>query len=72
MADAGCVKVSHEGPVAVLSMEFAPHNLLGLDLMTGMRAGLNAAQEAGARAVLLKSGLRHFSAGADTSLFVDA
>jgi len=44
MADAGCVKVSHEGPVAVLSMEFAPHNLLGLDLMAGMRAGLNAAQ----------------------------
>jgi enoyl-CoA hydratase/carnithine racemase len=72
MADAGCVKVSHEGPVAVLSMEFAPHNLLGLDLMAGMRAGLSAAQEAGARAVLLKSGLRHFSAGADTSLFVDA
>ena len=72
MADAGCVKVSHEGPVAVLSIEFAPHNLLGLDLMAGMRAGLNAAQEAGARAVLLKSGLRHFSAGADTSLFVDA
>jgi len=72
MADQTCVKVSHEGPVAVLSMEFAPHNLLGLDLMAGMRAGLAAAQEAGARAVLLKSGLRHFSAGADTSLFGDA
>jgi enoyl-CoA hydratase/carnithine racemase len=72
MADASCVKFSQEGPVAVLSMEFAPHNLLGLDLMAGMRAGLEAAREHGARAVLLKSGLRHFSAGADTSLFVDA
>src|SRR5210317_702228 len=72
MADAGCVKVSHEGPVAVLSMEFAPHNLLGLDLMAGMRAGLQEAQDKGARAILLKSGLRHFSAGADTSLFGDA
>jgi len=72
MADTRCVTVSHEGPVAVLSMEFAPHNLLGLDLMAGLRAGLAAAREAGARAVLLKSGLRHFSAGADTSLFVDA
>jgi enoyl-CoA hydratase/carnithine racemase len=40
--------------------------------MAGMRAGLNAAQEADARAVLLKSGLSDFSAGADTSLFVDA
>jgi enoyl-CoA hydratase/carnithine racemase len=53
-------------------MEFAPHNLLGVDLMAGIRAGLAAAQAGGARAVLLKSGLRHFSAGADTSLFTDA
>ncbi len=72
MAEETCVKISHEGPVAVLSMEFAPHNLLGLDLMDGMRKGLAAAKEAGARAILLKSGLRHFSAGADTSLFEDA
>jgi enoyl-CoA hydratase/carnithine racemase len=53
-------------------MAFAPHNLLGLDLMAGMRRALLEAQNGGARAVLLKSGLRHFSAGADTSLFVDA
>jgi len=72
MADAGCVKASHEGPIVVRSMEFAPDNLLGMDLMAGMRAGLNAAQKAAARAVLLKSGLRHFSACADTSLIVDA
>ena len=72
MAEETCVKISHEGPVAVLSMEFAPHNLLGLDLMDGMRKGLAAAKDAGARAILLKSGLRHFSAGADTSLFEDA
>lgn len=72
MADERCVKVSLEGPVAVLSMEFAPHNLLGPDLMAGLRAGLAEAGGCGARAVLLKSGLRHFSAGADTSLFVGA
>jgi enoyl-CoA hydratase/carnithine racemase len=53
-------------------MAFAPHNLLGLDLMAGMRRALLEAQTGGARAVLLKSGLRHFSAGADTSLFADA
>ncbi|TCU68192.1 enoyl-CoA hydratase/carnithine racemase [Bradyrhizobium sp. R2.2-H] len=64
-----CVKVSYEGPVAVLSMESAPHNLIGFDLMGGIREGLASAREAGSRAVLLKSGLRHFSAGADTSLF---
>ena len=72
MTNASCVNVLMEGPVAVLSMEFAPHNLLGLDLMAGMRAALRQAEEKGARAVLLKSGLRHFSAGADTSLFGDA
>jgi enoyl-CoA hydratase/carnithine racemase len=53
-------------------MAFAPHNLLGLDLMAGMRRALLEAQTGGARAVLLKSGLRHFSAGADTSMFADA
>ncbi len=72
MVDASCVKVTHEGPVAVLSMEYAPHNLLGPDLMVGVRAGLAEALRAGSRAVLLRSGLRHFSAGADTALFVDA
>lgn len=72
MPDASCVKVSHEGSVAILSMEFAPHNLLGLDLMAGIRAGLAAALDADSRAVLLKSSLRHFSAGADTSLFEEA
>ena len=64
-----CVEVSHEGSVAVLSMEYAPHNLLGPKLMGDIRAGLAAALEAGARAVLLKSGLRHFSGGADTTMF---
>ena len=53
-------------------MNYAPHNLLGLTLMGAIRAGLAAANEAGARAVLLKSDLRHFSAGADTSLFNEA
>lgn len=70
--ESSCVKVSHEGPVAVLSMNHAPHNLLGLALMSGIRAGLAAANESGARAVLVKSGLRHFSAGADVSLFNEA
>jgi enoyl-CoA hydratase/carnithine racemase len=72
MTNDQCVTVTREGPVAILTMAYAPHNLLGLDLMSGMRRALLEAQTGGARAVLLKSGLRHFSAGADTSLFVDA
>jgi enoyl-CoA hydratase/carnithine racemase len=63
------VLVTHDGPVAILEMRFAPHNLLGPALMQGILDGFEAAESAGARAVLLKSGLRHFSAGADLSLF---
>jgi enoyl-CoA hydratase/carnithine racemase len=70
--ESSCVTVSYEGPLAILSMHYAPHNLLGLDLMNGIRAGLAAANESGARAVLLKSGLKHFSAGADISLLNEA
>jgi enoyl-CoA hydratase/carnithine racemase len=63
------VQVTHDGPVAIVEMRFAPHNLLGPTLMQGILDGFEAAEAAGARAVLLKSGLRHFSAGADLSLF---
>ena len=63
------VNVTFDGPLAVLSMQHEPHNLLSPPLMDGVLAGLKEAQEAGSRAILLKSGLRHFSAGADISLF---
>ncbi len=69
MSQGPVVGVEHDGPVALLEMRFAPHNLLGPALMEGILGGLAAAEGAGARAVLLRSGLRHFSAGADLSLF---
>jgi enoyl-CoA hydratase/carnithine racemase len=46
-----------------------PHNLLGPDLMEPLLAALQRAASQNARAVLLKSGLRHFCAGADWALF---
>jgi enoyl-CoA hydratase/carnithine racemase len=69
MSQQSVVQVTHDGPVAIVEMRFAPHNLLGPALMQGILEGLELADSAGARAVLLKSGLRHFSAGADLSLF---
>jgi enoyl-CoA hydratase/carnithine racemase len=72
MADEPVVSVEHDGPLGILEMRFAPHNLLGPALMQGLLDGLRQAESAGARAVLLKSGLRHFSAGADLSLFEGA
>jgi enoyl-CoA hydratase/carnithine racemase len=55
--------------VAVLTMQYAPHNFLGTVLVTGLLEGLQWAKDAGARAVLLRSGLRNFCAGADIALF---
>jgi enoyl-CoA hydratase/carnithine racemase len=58
-----------DGQVAHLIMQHRPHNLLGPALMEGLVDGVRWAQEQGARAVVLRSSLRHFCAGADVSLF---
>jgi len=65
------VLVEHErrGPVSVLTMVYRPYNLLGPKLMGALAAAFAAARDAGSRAIVLRSGLRHFCAGADVSLF---
>jgi len=62
-------KIEFDGPLAVLTMQHGPHNLLSPPLMSGVLDCLAVAAKSGSRAVLVKSGLRHFSAGADVSLF---
>jgi enoyl-CoA hydratase/carnithine racemase len=63
--------IEHEqrGPVSVLTMVYRPYNLLGPKLMGALATEFTAAREAGSRAIVLRSGLRHFCAGADVSLF---
>lgn len=63
------VVVEYDGPLAVATMQFAPYNLLGPELMDGVLGALQQAQDAGSRAVLLRSGLKHFCAGADIAMF---
>jgi enoyl-CoA hydratase/carnithine racemase len=65
------VLVEHEqrGPVSILTMVYRPYNLLGPKLMGALAAAFTAARDAGSRAIVLRSGLRHFCAGADVSLF---
>jgi enoyl-CoA hydratase/carnithine racemase len=58
-----------DGAVAVLTMQHFPHNLLGMGLMTALLDSLTWAQGSGARAVVIRSGLRHFSAGAELGEF---
>jgi enoyl-CoA hydratase/carnithine racemase len=55
--------------VSVLTMVYRPYNLLGPKLMGALAVEFSAAKEVGSRAIVLRSGLRHFCAGADVSLF---
>ena len=61
-----------DGHVAVLTMQHAPHNFLSTDLFDALLDGVRWAAERRARAVLLRSSLRNFCAGADVSLFDSA
>jgi enoyl-CoA hydratase/carnithine racemase len=54
-----------DGTVAILTMRHPPHNLLDPALSMLIVEGLRWAAAEGARAVVLRSALRHFSAGAD-------
>jgi len=67
--DGGPVARELDGPVAVLTMRHAPHNFLGTELIAGLLDGLRWASEQRARSVVVRSGLRHFCAGADVGLF---
>jgi enoyl-CoA hydratase/carnithine racemase len=61
-----------DGQVAVLTMQSAPHNLLGERLIRELLAAVNWVRDVSARAVVLRSGLRHFSAGAEIEAFATA
>ncbi len=58
-----------KGPVSVLTMQYRPYNLLGPTLLGAIADGIATARDAGSRAIILRSGLRHFSAGADVAQF---
>src|SRR6202012_3073770 len=61
-----------DGQVAVLTMQHAPHNFLGVDLYNALLDAVRWAEQQRARAVLLRSSLRNFCAGADVGLFDSA
>ena len=59
-----------DGAVAVLSMGLAPYNLMDRALNRELIEGLEWAKKQGARAIVLRSSLRHFSAGADLDAII--
>jgi hypothetical protein len=63
------ITVEYTEYVAIVAMVHRPYNLSGPDLYRSLLDAFEAAMKAGSRAILLKSGLRHFCAGADVSLW---
>jgi enoyl-CoA hydratase/carnithine racemase len=51
------------GNISVLTMVYRPYNLLGPKLINAIVEQIEGARDAGSRAIVLRSGLRHFSAG---------
>src|SRR6201993_4629894 len=54
---------------AGLTRVYRPYNLLGPTLMNAIVTEVGGARDAGSRAIVIRSGLRHFSAGADLDIF---
>lgn len=69
MSDDVLVSREKSGNVSVLTMSYRPYNLLGPKLINAIVEQMKAAQETGSRAIVIRSGLRHFSAGADLDIF---
>ena len=69
-ADRAALTTVLDGAVAVLSMGLPPYNLMDRVLNRELIKGLEWARREGARAVVLRSSLRHFSAGADLDAMV--
>jgi len=49
------------GNISVLTMVYRPYNLLGPKLINAIVEQIEESQKAGSRAIVLRSGLRHFS-----------
>ena len=63
------VSLEQRGRVAVMTMQFKPYNLLGAALIEALQMTLESINLDRTGAVLLRSSLRHFSAGAVLEMF---
>jgi enoyl-CoA hydratase/carnithine racemase len=65
VAGSPMVRTEMVDAVAVLTLQFAPYNLLSREFTVEIIDAVAWARAQSARAVVVRSGLRHFSAGAD-------
>lgn len=71
VVDGNTIQRTMDGAVAILSMVKGPYNLMDSALNRELVESLGWAREQSARAIVLRSGLRHFSAGADLDAMLD-
>src|SRR6202521_4006853 len=69
MSEDALITREQRGNISVLTMVYRPYNLLGPKLINAIVEQVEAARDVGSRAIVLRSGLRHFSAGADLDIF---
>ena len=63
------IHVEVDGAVAIVTMAKPPHNLLDGAFIEDLLQTFEGAAKSGARSILLKSSMKHFSAGADVDGF---
>ncbi|MGI9612545.1 MAG: enoyl-CoA hydratase/isomerase family protein [Acidimicrobiales bacterium] len=63
------IRTEIDGGIAVITMAKPPHNLLNGQLIESLIDAFEGAADAGGRAILLRSEMKHFSAGADVDGF---
>ena len=71
MTEEVLVTSEDRGSVSILTMIYRPYNLLGPKLINAIIEQIERAQRVGSRAIVIRSGLHHFSAGADLNIFSD-
>lgn len=64
------VHYEKDGAVGVVTLAKPPHNLIDEALLDGLLTAYASAVAGGCRAILLRSAMRHFCAGADVNGFV--
>ena len=69
MSEDALVTREQRDNISVLTMVYRPHNLLGPKLINAIVEQVEQSQKAGSRAIVIRSGLRHFCAGADLDIF---
>lgn len=65
------VRLESDGAVGVITLDNPPHNLMGDRFVDEYSAAQEDAVASGARAILVRSDLRHFCAGADPAALAD-